>query len=53
MLQVIDLIGGGGWTRTNDLRIMRRIFRRAAIWIQSLVVGSDVVIRDKGLAFGA
>jgi|SRR5215472_14450598 len=53
MLQVVDLTGGGGWTRTNDLRIMRRIFRRAAIWIQSLVVGSDVVIRDKGLAFGA
>jgi hypothetical protein len=23
MLQVVDLIGGGGWTRTNDLRIMR------------------------------
>jgi len=22
-LQVPDLIGGGGWTRTNDLRIMR------------------------------
>jgi hypothetical protein len=21
--EVIDLIGGGGWTRTNDLRIMR------------------------------
>jgi hypothetical protein len=20
--EVIDLIGGGGWTRTNDLRIM-------------------------------
>jgi integrase len=23
LLQVTDLIGGGGWTRTNDLRIMR------------------------------
>jgi hypothetical protein len=23
LLQVPDLIGGGGWTRTNDLRIMR------------------------------
>jgi len=22
-LEVVDLIGGGGWTRTNDLRIMR------------------------------
>ena len=21
--EVVDLIGGGGWTRTNDLRIMR------------------------------
>src|ERR1700691_3252482 len=23
LLQVPDLLGGGGWTRTNDLRIMR------------------------------
>jgi hypothetical protein len=23
LLQVVDEIGGGGWTRTNDLRIMR------------------------------
>jgi hypothetical protein len=23
--EVIDLIGGGGWTRTNDLRIMRAL----------------------------
>jgi hypothetical protein len=23
-LEVIDLIGGGEWTRTTDLRIMRR-----------------------------
>ncbi len=23
LLQVADLTGGGGWTRTNDLRIMR------------------------------
>jgi hypothetical protein len=23
-LEVVDLIGGGGWTRTNDLRIMSR-----------------------------
>jgi hypothetical protein len=22
-IEVADLIGGGGWTRTNDLRIMR------------------------------
>ena len=21
--QVVDLVGGGGWTRTSDLRIMR------------------------------
>jgi hypothetical protein len=21
--EVIDLVGGGGWTRTSDLRIMR------------------------------
>jgi hypothetical protein len=23
MLQVVEELGGGGWTRTNDLRIMR------------------------------
>ena len=23
LLQVVEEIGGGGWTRTNDLRIMR------------------------------
>ena len=23
LAEVVDLIGGGGWTRTNDLRIMR------------------------------
>jgi hypothetical protein len=40
--EVADLIGGGGWTRTNDLRIMRCAFGKAATWIQSLAFG----IRD-------
>ena len=40
--EVADLIGGGGWTRTNDLRIMRCASVRAATWIQSLAFG----IRD-------
>jgi len=25
LLQVVEEIGGGGWTRTNDLRIMRAL----------------------------
>jgi integrase-like protein len=37
--EVVDLIGGGGWTRTNDLRIMRCTFRGAATRIQSLTDG--------------
>ena len=36
---LLDSIGGGGRTRTYDLRIMRCAFRRAATWIQSLGFG--------------
>ena len=40
LMQVVDGIGGGEWTRTTDLRIMRCAFRRAATWIQSFALGS-------------
>ena len=30
--EVVDLIGGGGWTRTNDLRIMRTQRQSAPIY---------------------
>jgi len=45
--------GGGGWTRTNDLRIMRCTFRRAATRIQLLTFGTRHLIRDRMCAFGA
>lgn len=38
--------GGGGWIRTNDLRIIRCAFRGAATRIQSLTVGYDPLICD-------
>jgi hypothetical protein len=44
--ELMDLIGGGGRTRTYDLRIMRCSFRRAATRIQSLIVGTGHLIRD-------
>ena len=50
--EIVDLIGGGGWTRTNDLRIMRCAFRGAATWIQSLPVGSRYLIRGQMRAVG-
>jgi hypothetical protein len=52
LAEVADLIGGGGWTRTNDLRIVRCTFRRAATWIQSFAVGPYAPIRGRMLAFG-
>jgi len=38
--EVIDIIGGGGRTRTYDLRIMRCGLRRAATRIQPFTVGT-------------
>src|SRR5450432_3621007 len=52
LLQVVDEIGGGGRTRTYDLRIMRCAFRRAATWIQSVTVGRRVLNRGGILLFG-
>jgi len=46
-------IGGGGWTRTNDLRIMRCTFRRAATWIQPLAVGPSDLKWDQMSSIGA
>jgi hypothetical protein len=53
LLQVIEEIGGGGRTRTYDLRIMRCAFRRAATWIQSLAIGPRELARDRVQAVGA
>jgi len=39
--QVIDLIGGGGWTRTNDLRIMRFRPLGTPTLFQALSCGSE------------
>jgi hypothetical protein len=36
----LDQFGGGGRTRTYDLRIMRCAFGRAATWIQPLAFGT-------------
>jgi hypothetical protein len=52
-MEVIDFIGGGAWTRTTDLRIMRCPFRRAATWIQSFTVGRRHMIRGCMFSFGA
>jgi len=40
-LEVVDLIGGGGWTRTNDLRIMRFRPLGTPTLIQALSCGSE------------
>lgn len=53
LTQVADLFGGGGRTRTSDLRIMRCTFRRAATRIQSLTFGTSHLIRAGALSFGA
>jgi len=50
--EAIDLIGGGGWTRASDLRIMRCGFRRAATRIQALTVGIGHLHRDCVVSFG-
>jgi hypothetical protein len=38
LLQVVDETGGGGWTRTNDLRIMRCPLSPSLIFTQQLTV---------------
>ena len=50
--EAVDSIGGGGWTRTSDLRIMRCAFHGAANRIQSLPVGGFALTRGEVLAFG-
>ena len=52
LLQVIDKIGGGAWTRTTDLRIMRCTFRGAATWIQALTFGTGHPNRGVMLSVG-
>jgi len=52
LLQVVEEIGGGAWTRTTDLRIMRCAFRRAATRIQSLTVGSSDLKWDRTRLIG-
>jgi hypothetical protein len=46
-------VGGGGRTRTYDLRIMRCAFRRAATWIQSLAFGTNDLIWNRVQSVGA
>ena len=53
LLQVVEGFGGGGRTRTYDLRIMRCTFRRAATWIQSFTFGPSHLIRAGILSFGS